>query len=560
MKHLVSGILILMAAAASAQRPNQLCSRSQFNFGTEFRPVKASETLYFQAFEAGSGWQLYQISEEGFSRISQFSSEYGSKKNLETACGGGMINRMVNFNNTVVFHVSGKGQKNGIYRVEDGRVVKIVSGIDQCSPMVEHNGILHVEGYGTTSSGSRWKRAIKINTSWSVERSREISHTYSIATEAAPLGGSIYGTVSGQIAIWSETGFVPGHHELHNVQGLFTFQNRLYFHANRAGAGMRQYSIGAEGDIHEHGAIYPGMNMINVHPPLVLEDKVYFVADPDQKGLRLYQLDHEEVHELVILAAKSGYRDFQGMDVYKDQLFMSVSGVKGPIYDLYQYDGRTFTERNPDYVQNVRGVAVLNGELIYLATELGGEALYRSTPVLPPAVEDDTFSIYDFWYNGDLVGKVQASDPSGRIRYHIVSGDEKGVFEVDYFNGELRVADFNGIRHHANKGYDLVVKCENRSGAFSEANVHVTIKKGQKMDLQNLHETLMFFPDFSKKSTLTTRTLPEGQKVMVFDADFNMVDELTVKNRAIVIGKYRPGIYLLNVKNERNLYQKIELN
>ena len=71
--------------------------------------------------------------------------------------------------------------------------------------------------------------------------------------------------------------------------------------------------------------------------------------------------------------------------------------------------------------------------------------------------------------------------------------------------------------------------------------------------------TLMFFPDFSKANTLTTTKLPDGETVLVYDIKFNMVDLLFVENGAIKLPSYPPGLYILNVRNKENLYQKIEL-
>ena len=69
----------------------------------------------------------------------------------------------------------------------------------------------------------------------------------------------------------------------------------------------------------------------------------------------------------------------------------------------------------------------------------------------------------------------------------------------------------------------------------------------------------MFFPDFNRANTLTTSRIPDKQDVFVYDMNFNMVDILKVDQGVLSLGNYRPGKYILNVRNTENLYQKIEL-
>ncbi|MBI1305207.1 MAG: hypothetical protein GC181_01180 [Bacteroidetes bacterium] len=548
----------LIITTAHAQRPVQISNKGQFQFNSGFEPLVVDSILYFSAFSNNNGWQAYSFDGDGIRTISGFSTKYQEKNREESECGGGVLSQLARFNHSLVAHVSGKTVENGIYRVEDGRLVRLVNKVERCSPPVEVNGDLYVEGV-VTEGDVEYKRAIVIHSDWTSTRGGKTRLTKSgIATEACVLGISVFGSLDGKLARWGDDGFAVMQSDYIHVQNLFTFENRLFFSAIKSGdQQMQLHSFDIDGNFISHGNIFPGQNMLNPHDVLVTPDAAYFVADPDKKGLRMYKLGNDSIEEIVIMAAKSGFRDFQGMAFLRNQVFVCVSGVRGPVYDLFQYDGKTYLERNPEYFQNIRGVTVLKDKIVFLATELGNEAIYISEPVLPPQIENDTFKIYDFYRNGDVVGTVQATDPTGRIRYHIISGDDNKTFEIDYFNGEIRVSDRNGVRNHTDQPYYLTVKAENRDGASSNAVIVVNIHKAKVMDTKGLRETLMFFPVLSKRHTLSTKKIANGQTVQVFNDDFQMVDELVVKNKEIVIGEYPIGIYFLNVHNGENLYQKM---
>ena len=116
------------------------------------------------------------------------------------------------------------------------------------------------------------------------------------------------------------------------------------------------------------------------------------------------------------------------------------------------------------------------------------------------------------------------------------------------------------LRRNSKPSYTVIrVEVSERNKGSSVATVNFTVNEGRPFNHTNLRETLMFFPDFSRPNTLTSTKLPDGETVLVYDINFNMVDLLFVENGVIKLPSYPPGMYILNVRNKENLYQKIEL-
>jgi hypothetical protein len=199
---------------------------------------------------------------------------------------------------------------------------------------------------------------------------------------------------------------------------------------------------------------------------------------------------------------------------------------------------------------------------VYLATENGHDYVYTSAPLLPPRVRDTSFVVFDFWPNGRRIGQIKATSLSrkGSLRYYVASGNPQSAFTIDELTGDLKVNNEKYLYTSGKEAYDLVVQVKEKRKGSSYAKVHLTVQHETKFDATDLRETLMFFPDFGRANTLNSRQVANGVPVYVYDVNFKMVDVITVENGRLVLGEYPAGLYILNVRNNENLYQKIELH
>ncbi|MFT5725836.1 MAG: hypothetical protein ACI9JN_002966 [Bacteroidia bacterium] len=243
----------------------------------------------------------------------------------------------------------------------------------------------------------------------------------------------------------------------------------------------------------------------------------------------------------------------------KKQMVLSLSN--GYTSNIYQINGRQLVEQNIRYIDHADRVTQLNSALVYSAKENNHEYIYASDPLLPPKVENSNFTIFEFWPKGRVVGMVNAKSQNkkGRLRYSIISGNDGDVFRVDGSSGVLSVNNARNLKRGNKPSYTVRVQVTEKQKGSSIATVKFTVNEGRPFDHNNLRETLMFFPDFSRANTLTTTRLADGESVLLYDINFNMVDMLFIENGAIQLPAYPPGLYIINVRNKENLYQKIEL-
>jgi len=530
-------------------------------FTNGFHPTVSSEAMFFNAFDHNHGWQVFVFDGYELHQLSRFHTKITANKVEETAVGGGVVTVMKPYNHAVIFHVIGKTTDGAIYYAEGNRLTKLAKDVVSCSEPVVMNDTVYIEAIFKNEE-SQIKRTMIISKDGDIRKGSKIpASTLSLVRNVNTLNGEIYGVRDGVFVKWTDLGYINTTMPYTHVQNCFLLNDDLCFTAMSKGSSkLSLFSMNKSGEIEKRGNIFPGMNMLMEQRPLVANGVAYFVADPSARSLELFKLTSDSLIKVGVLTTRRGYRTVQGMAWSRDQLFINVCGVRGSTFDLMQFDGNTLKERNPEYLTDVRNTVVFNDQLVFLASESGNEALYASEPVLPPDIHDDTFRVFDFWNIGKSVGQVRAEDESGRIRYHIISGNDGHTFDVDYFSGELKIANTSNLKNRQGEPFTLRIAVENRQGATAEGAIRIEVIKGQKMDTRNLRETMLFFPDLSRKSTLTTRSLKEGQVVRVYDVDFNMIDELVVRNKAIVLGSYTPGIYLLYAKTKENLYQKIELH
>jgi Cadherin domain len=544
-----------------AQRPIQISERGELIFANGFHPIVTDDLIYFNAFHQKKGWQLFTFDGENLEQISRFKTKFKVKKVVETAAGGGMVSNMVVFNQSLIFHAFGKTTKPALYQLDGEDISKLVNRVIACSDPVVFNDQLYIEAIFSDEE-SDYKRTIIFSEGGEISKSSRLPVGSLQAVQCVNvLNDKIFGVKAGQLVKWTERGFVNAVMPYTHVQNTFVMSNQLYFTGLKKGnSKLGLFALDQNGKVTSRGDIFPGMNMLIEQKPVVVDSNAYFVADPTSKALELYKISTDSFVKSATLTTNDGYRSVQGMLWDNGLLYLNLCGLHGTDYDLMEYDGVRVDERNPDRLRDVRNTIAFNQQLVYLSSEMGGDALYASRPVLPPRVEDDTFRIFDFWGSGAWVGRVHATDLKGRLRYQISSGDEENAFQIDKYDGQIEILDPLKIKERQGKPFHLEISVTNRRGVTGRAAIRIDVVKGKPMDRRNLHETLMFFPDFSHKGTLTTRTLSEGQVVWVYDVDFNMMDELVVRNKAITLGSYAPGIYLLNARNNRNLYQKIELH
>jgi hypothetical protein len=177
-----------------------------------------------------------------------------------------------------------------------------------------------------------------------------------------------------------------------------------------------------------------------------------------------------------------------------------------------------------------------------------------------PSVKFSEVILMENTPKGRKVGQVVVDKKnSKKLRYDIVGGNPGNAFTIDPYDGSIYVQNPAGLNAKKNPHMDLEVKVI--TSCFKPVvKVPIDLLVAKPLDMNNLEERFLFYPDFSKKGILLTNVLEDGEHITIFTDDLRMIDDLVVQNKSILFSGYPAGIYIVNAKNQyRNYYQKIEI-
>ncbi|MFT7591555.1 MAG: hypothetical protein ACI9UJ_001478, partial [bacterium] len=516
-------------------------------------------SIFFNAFHPNKGFQLFQLKGDRLIQVSSFKQKLEKKEEPENIQGA-QTSHYAWFNNQLYFFAAGKGTTSGLYSYSFGKPRLVYA----CQSMSD--------GY---LQGKTLATQVRVSDADTIAFHHIIIDTYlkirrykldqiNICSDVAVSNGKNYGVLNGVLGelIVSDQrvdfyAVTFNGKTLEYIRSLRSLKDGLIFMGYDANA-PHIGSIDRSGSVASYG-----------YPDRLMGADLHCQPKNNETALAGYFVLHNQ-DITTLMEIKLGktptaigdlpeQMDITGSTYLKKQTVLSL--FNGFESNLYQVNGSELVKQEIRYIDHPNYVTQLNGNLVYVAKENNQPYVFTSNPLLPPKVETSNFTIFDFWPRGRVIGMVNAESQNkrGRLRYKIISGNDGDVFRVDGSSGVLSIDNARNLKKSKKGSYSVRVMVSEKHKGSSIATVNFTVNQGKPFSHTNLRETLMFFPDFSKANTLTTTRLPDGETVLVYDLNFNMVDVLFIKNSAIKLPSYPPGLYILNVRNKENLYQKIEL-
>ncbi|MCB9262318.1 MAG: cadherin repeat domain-containing protein [Flavobacteriales bacterium] len=533
------------------QTAHKITSTYSLSFPYGFRATNFDNILYFNAFHAKNGWQLFKLENEKLTQISDFKQNL-SKKEVPEIMQGGMISNLTLFEGSVYFFVKGKGFPSGIYRIK-GNKTELVYECEKTSNQfaTSHNQLITcVKKTTITKKSSNTENLMLSITNGRINT--EKLKTDDIFEEIMVVNNSIYGVCHGKLYCTTPT--MTQIREAGNyVFGLSQNNSNLWFN---------YYQKNDFGNVVPYVAMLDKDDKIKKipHDNSDINAPIFWTQN---HGFLMVKKDSSRLYDYAqngkLIGTFSLDFDLMGASETLGQTVFSLGRLDSSF--LYQINGNKVIQQEFDYTKNQRNLTSQNDYLIFLADEHGRTSLYKSVPMMPPLVANQNFSFLDFWQNGHSVGNIHAQGFGERpkLRYYAESGSGLDYFNVDEYSGEISIKDNQKFYTSKSLSFDLKVRVSDRKNGDSHCTITLERKRNRPFNSYNVRESLIFFPDFKRVNTLTTSKLPDGLTVWIYDLDYNMIDEITINNGAIILGGYPSGVYLINVDNGQNLYQKIEL-
>ena len=553
MKYLSTTLFLLVAFIASAQCASKVVQTTGLTYPHGFEPYSADNSVFFNAFHPRRGFQLFQLKGDRLIQVSSFKQKLEKKEEPE-AYQGGQTSNYKWFNNQLYFFAKGKGFKSGLYSYNGGRP-QLVYKCEAMSRGYLRGKKLETQVVVRKGDSTEFHHIVIDNYN---KIRRYLLNQVNICSELARFNNTNYGVLDGMLGAITTTdaavGFTAVQFDkahLDYARSLTVTSSHLVYQATNIDMNVNLIvSLSKAGDIKTYRVYdYAGDMMTSVN------NAVYFTAHEDDIT-KLYRFDGK-VNPLEVETLPNNTMITSAAYINKQWMLTLGNGFRS---SLYHVNYLSLREQDVRYIDNIRGAATLKDRLVFMGAENGHDQIYASEPLLPPIVNNQKFDIYDFYDNGRVFGAVEAKSQSskkGRFKYQIVSGNEDAIFAIDELDGELKVADSRALSPGTT--HTLIVSVKEKRAGTASAKIEISVGTGEPFSQFKLRETLMFFPDFNRANTLTTSRIPDKQDVFVYDMNFNMVDILKVDQGVLSLGNYRPGKYILNVRNTENLYQKIEL-
>lgn len=556
---LLTCFVIGLSIISFGQSATRIWQTTGLTFPHGFNPFEADNSIFFNAYHPNKGFQLFQLKGDRLIQVSSFKQKLEKKEDPENIQGA-QTSHYAWFNNQLYFFVAGKGVTSGLYSYSFGKPKLIYA----CQSMSN--------GYLTGKTLSTQVRVIEYDSTRfhhiiidNYLKIRRYKLTQiNICSDLVTSNGKSYGVLNGALG---EVVVSEQRVDFYAVQ----FDNPAmgYFHSLRSLKDGLAFITYLDGNPYVGTIDHTGAIRTYGFPDRLIGRHLHSRPKNDETATAAYFVLHnQEIKTLMELKVGSvPYEisdlpeqfDITGSTLLKKQMVLSIAN--GYESNIYQINGRQLVEQEIRYIDHPNYVTQLNGSLVYLAKENNQPFLFTSNPLLPPKVENSSFTIFDFWPSGREVGMVNAKSQNkrGHLRYKIISGNDGDVFRVNSSSGVITLDNASSLRKNKKPSYTVRVEVTEKNKGSSIATVSFTVNEGRPFNHNNLRETLMFFPDFSRPNTLTSTKLPDGETVLVYDINFNMVDLLFVENGVIKLPSYPPGMYILNVRNKESLYQKIEL-
>lgn len=557
--NLVFALLIGMRFCGFAQQLEEIKGSRDLKLEFGYEIHKFHHQIFVSAYHNRLGFQLFEYADEQLSCLTCRLPNPDPKLKNFADVRSVYISNLFEHHNTVFFFASGKDVESGIYAHTMGKPKLIEACESMAGNFVLHNNEVVTQVFKRNEKGTQTSHLVSIR-----EDNRATTRTLKLM-QTVPLYFII--SYDKELITVGRNGNLHRikNNELEqlkslytNIQNPFIFNNQLFYQATKSsdnqvvlvGRNIKNEEI-------NYGSVVPNLGMLRPLEPCLLKDELFFISSTEKSGCRLYKINHKfEIKELLFLQDYANSKYVDGLASVGGIVYLSMRDWEGKDDHLYSLSSGVLTERDPRYISDIHDLTNGEDQILFRAKEFSSTALFAQTPAKPPIIVEAEMNAFNFWQPGKMLGQVEAYDENGKVKYYIVAGNEQGLFQIDKYTGEVSVSS---SLMRATGVYDLEVAVENVLDMRKSGHVHITIKQGKIMNTDNVIETLLFFPDFQRRGYLTTQNLSNGTVVGVYDMNFYMVDELTVRNGDIKIGAYPPGFYFLNVVNTKNLYQKIEL-
>jgi hypothetical protein len=349
--------------------------------------------------------------------------------------------------------------------------------------------------------------------------------------------------------------------ELGPVSSPFVFKDKLYF--NQPDRRICQmYAMETNGRPKKVADVCPNFQTMEPMDPLIGTDKVFFVSNEGNQGTELFEFDGKTQPKLLQQHSFAAHNArFTSYCLKGDNLFFCTAQDDENTHNMFQYSMDTLIPYHLDNASDALCVAPMGENLFIIARH--DDDNYEPllvTPFEKPTVEHDAMKFLEHPPKGRKVGQIKVDKKtSKRLRFEIVGGNPKEAFTIHPTDGSIYVNNPEIIDAKLHPVFNLEVRI-NTNCFKPVVKVPIHITGAIPMDLTNLKERFLFYPDFNRQGYLMTTMLDEGDKVYVYTQDFQMIDELIVRNKSVHVSGYPAATYMLNSRNNRhNYYQKVEL-
>ncbi|MCB9245584.1 MAG: cadherin repeat domain-containing protein [Flavobacteriales bacterium] len=573
-------ILALFAEPAFAQPDVQKhtdINRNGTSFAVGVHTLNTGNRLYFNASGEGRGNQLYEYDGDQHLRITSFTDtwknpEVKEKRQANHPLGATCL-PLIEFEEKVFFFAKGELTPPGIYYHHNGITTQAyrTTAVGSAHAIFNDKLVCEVElgvrskldPKGKTDTLGRRIALLAFDARGKAAFFAEGRSEYKDCFADAMLvfnnelflskGGKIFSTTGKKVVADSRF------NTFQKAAGLFLFHDRMYFNAEKEGK-RGLYSYDKNGVFRYHGAAWPGKELI--HSPDAVSDRTYYYfASSTPTGTGIFRMAANANAEMIgSMNFKGSAVHFESMVMIENQLFISMRAPGENSFNIFQWNKDTLIPIEVRYQYDLRNLKYFKDQLFFTAkSKADGSEYFSLEPIMPPKVQDYSFTISDYNKSGFKIGTIEAVAPDvENLSFEIVSGNEHEIFKVNQYTGVLSIERAHNMDTDLKKTYHLKVRVGNRE-ICSYSNVTIQIKASVDFVFEGLKEKLLFFPDFSRKGVLTAENIPNGTVVNVYTIGQEMVDQLVVRDGCIFLGSYPTGIYILNIQGENNFYQRIEM-
>jgi hypothetical protein len=555
MRHLLIGLgLILFGYQVWAQKTEGISDinskGSAFPFGSK---IFEGEKICFQAFDRNGNTALYYMGPDGTKTIKSWDNTDHSV----------FIHAVISFANQVVFSVVNDSANNGIWQWTEKGGAKLIYQNAQLNEqhayfndkMYVNAAIPNEKGFVFSIDNSgKWKQESAFN-----------SEVNNVAIERMLVWQNKL-LINYKQAIFDFDGSKLHHNHVlghdHLVSETFIFNDHLYLNGKKPKGNLKFYQVDTKGHAKELGNVCPNEYCLDAFTPLISENAAFFLSNSDKKGEAIYELSKKgEVVKIQNQFYNEKSSRFSSYCVAKDGLFFCSKPDDASEYSVWQYAMDTLIPFRMDNARNPLAITSWGEDLLMIARHENYDfEPIKVEPFKFPSIKFFDYAIMETTPKGRKIGQIEVDKKnSKKLKYDIVGGNAGDAFTIDPYDGSIYIQNTDSLSAKNHPVFDLEIKII--TSCFKPV-VHVPINLlvAKPLDMNNLQERFLFYPDFDRKGYLLTSVLEDGEHITVYNLDFRMVDELVVANKSIYVSGYKAGIYILNAKNkDRNYFQKIEL-